>query len=65
MNTVKILKKIVFMPFLIFFLKFLMPIVIETRLGCPRLVIETRSGCPRFVIEIWTGGPSLVTETGD
>ena len=65
MNMVNILKKFVFVPFLNFFLKILVPIVTETRprlvieirLGRPRLVIETRLGRPRLVIEIWTGRP--------
>ena len=57
MNIVKIFKKIVFIPFFNFFLKILVPIVTETRLGSPRLVIEIRSGSPRLVIEIRTGRP--------
>ena len=63
MSMVKIFKKIVFIPFKNFFLKILVPIVTETRLGCPRLVIGTRLGCPRLVIDSRLGCPRLVIET--
>ena len=46
-----------FHPFSNIFLKILVPIVIETRLGRPRLVIEISAGCPRLVIEIGSGRP--------
>ena len=59
----KILKKFIFIPFLNFFLKILVPIATETRVGGPRLVIEIRVGGPSLVIEIGVGGPRLVIET--
>ena len=60
---VKILKKVDFNLFFTFFLKILVPIVTETRVGGPRLVIEIRVGGPSLVIEIGVGGPRLVIET--
>ena len=59
----KILKKVDFTLLFAFFLKILVPIVTETRVGGPRLVIEIRVGGPSLFIEIGVGGPRLVIET--
>ena len=58
-----IFKNVDFALFFPFFLKILVPIVTETRVGGPRLVIEIRVGGPSLVIEIGVGGPRLVIET--
>ena len=58
----KIFKNVDFTLFFTFFLKILVPIVTETRVGGPRLVIEIRVGGPSLVIETELGSNACEEE---